>query len=173
MAELVEAAEIGAGPGTDKNIQQPLTLVMPVSYERLDDLKATLKNDRIAAFSRAALERVGTVHSTRFVILEDAEQRWAKLLVIAIFDGDVDDYIAAFARELNRVFNPLLQFVEETEDKPPLPVEDNVEAFTRYVKNRNVPPASNRTFSAYPDLTALDIYEATRPRNDGAPSPQR
>jgi hypothetical protein len=171
--QLVQAAEIGSRPGTETDTQQPLTLVMPIEFERVEELRATLRKPEVSAISQAALERVGTVHSSRFVILQDDDQRWAKLLVIAIFDGAVEDYIEAFARELNMVFNALFRFVIETEDKPTLPVEGDVETFINYVKGRNVPPAGGRTFSAYPGLTALDIYEAARPRHDAAPATRR
>lgn len=167
-----DGAAGGAGPGMDKDIQQPLMLVMPVVLERLDELRKTLQALPVGPLNEA-LDKVGTVHSTRFVILEDDEQRWAKLLVVATFDGTVEDYIAAFARELNQQFDALFEFIADSDDKPSPPVEDDVETFLRYVKNRNVKPANGRTYSAYPDLTALDIYEATRSRYDAAPALRR
>jgi hypothetical protein len=156
----------------DTDVQQPLMLVMPVVPERLPALRTTLRALDQEHITRA-LDRVGTVHATRFVVLEDDAGGWAKLIVVATFDGSVEDYIAAFARELSREFNVLFGFVADTEDKPSPPVEDDVERFTRYVHNRNVRPANGRTYSAYPGLTALDIYEATRPRHDAAPGPGR
>lgn len=161
-----------AGPGMDKEIQQPLTLVMPVAMEHLDRLKATLRNPAVVQRSPLALDKVGTVHASRFVILEDEgeDPQWAKLLVIAIFDGSFEAYIEAFAREMRDIFNGLLACVVDTEDKPNLPVENDVEGLMRYVRNRNVGPASGQSYSAYPDLSALDIYEATRARRDLAPT---
>jgi hypothetical protein len=154
----------GRGPGgmnSDPDVQQPLMLVMPLILETVPLLRQALGalDERELSL---ALDTVGTVHSTRFVILEDEDHAWAKLIVVAIFDGTVEDYIAAFARALNTQFNLLFGFVAETDDKPITPVKDNVERFTQYVKNRNVAPVSGRSYSAYPNLTALDIYEAAR-----------
>ena len=154
-----------------KDVQEPLMLVMPVKAGATAALRMALQ--QLAQEDRAkrledTLDRVGTVHSTRFVILEDGDS--AKLIVVAVFDGTMEDYIAAFARELDEQFNLLFRFIEDTPDKPREPVRDHVEPFQQYVANRNVPPANGRTYSAYPGLTALDIYEATRPREDGAPA---
>lgn len=153
-------------------VQVPLTLVMPVDLEQLQKLKDTLNflaadPDQAAKLDRA-LDTVGTVHNTRFVILEDKAGEWAKLIVIALYDGSVGDYINAFARELNDQFNLLFQFVA---DAPTTPVNENVDEFIKYVTDRDVLPANGNSYRAYPGLTALDIFEATRPSNDGAPTP--
>lgn len=162
--QLAQAAE---GVARDKEIQQPLTLVMPLDVDRVEKLKELLKNPKIHESSTRALQKVGTVHSTRFVILEDTEQGWAKLAVLAIYDGSFEAYIRAFARELNDVFNTLLRFVE---DAPPLPVQHNVPEFIDYIRDHDVKPAHDQPYSAYPELTVLDIYEATRRRPDAAAS---
>jgi hypothetical protein len=158
---------------TEQVIQVPLTLVLPVKPGQTEALKAALlqlakpeQNQEL----EDALNRVGTVHSTRFVVLEDDQGKWAKLLVIALYDGTVHDYIAAFARELNKQFNLLFGFIEDTPDKPSIPVNKDVDRFVAYVENRDVKPTNGQTYRAYPGLTALDIYEATRPRHDGAPT---
>src|SRR5215212_1984104 len=137
-----------------KDVQEPLMLVMPVKPGRTDELKAALNMLAAPGPAKALedkLDKVGTVHSTRFVVLEDGDRASAKLIVLALFDGSVRDYIAAFARELDDQFNLLFRFVV-------------------YVENRDVKPANGQTYSAYPGLTALDLYEATRPPNDGAPT---
>jgi hypothetical protein len=148
----------------DSLAQQPLLLVMPVVIERLEELKATVKGLPVAALNMA-LDRVGTVHSTRFVILEDEQGRWAKLIVVAIYDGTVPHYISAFARELKLAFNTLFEFVA---DKPPLPVEDHVDEFIAYVESHDVPSANGETYRANPGLTVLDIWE-TMSRGAAAP----
>jgi hypothetical protein len=147
-------------PGEDPLIQQPLLLVMPAKLDKLAELKALLANlpfDRI----NAALDQIGTVHNTRLLVLEDENGQWAKLMVAAVFDGSVDDYIGAFARVLNDLFNGLFQFVEDTPDKPPLPVCDHVQPFIDYVKARDC-KAPGTPYSIAPDVTALDFFEATR-----------
>jgi len=156
-----------------KDVQEPLMLVMPVKPGRTDELKAALNMLAAPGPAKALedkLDKVGTVHSTRFVVLEDGDRASAKLIVLALFDGSVRDYIAAFARELDDQFNLLFRFVVDTPDKPRSPVRDDVDRFVAYVENRDVKPANGQTYSAYPGLTALDLYEATRPPNDGAPT---
>src|SRR5215217_6735498 len=94
--------------GAETDIQRPLMLVMPVAIARLDELKTELQileDPKANALLTGALDKVGLVHFTRFVLLEDVAQGWAKLIVDAIFDGPVPAYIAAFARELNWIFN--------------------------------------------------------------------
>ena len=94
-------------------------------------------------------------------MLEDEDGQWAKLLVAAVFDGSVQDYIGAFARVLNRLFNALFEFVEDTPDKPPTPVIDHVQPFIDYVIARDC-KAPGTPYSIAPDVTALDFFEATR-----------
>jgi hypothetical protein len=170
LAQAVDAKG-EPGPGMDKDIQHPLTLFMPVDLDRLDKLKATLEKlkepDNAQALNKA-LDRVGTVHATRFVLLEDEQGQWAKIGVIAIFDGSMKAYIEAYAREIGHVFDALLACVTDSPDKPSLPVRNDVDTLVRYVENHDVKPATGHTYSAYPDHTALDICEAIRPRQDTA-----
>ena len=123
-------------------VQVPLTLVMPVKLDLLQELKATLQLLRDAEVEAAKLERalntVGTVHNTRFVILEDKAGKWAKLIVIALYDGSVDDYIRAFARELNDQFNALFKCIADAPEEI-IPVIDNVDKFIKYVKDARRP----------------------------------
>ncbi len=149
-------------PGDDPLIQQPLLLVMPAKLELVPQLKGLLSTLDFTAIN-AALDQIGTVHNTRLLVLEDdaTPPTWAKLMVAAVFDGSVDDYIGAFARVLNDLFNGLFQFVQDTPDKPPLPVCDHVEPFIAYVKARDC-KAPGTPYSIAPDVTALDIYEAMR-----------
>jgi hypothetical protein len=148
--------------------QQPLLLVMPVQIEALPVLKQKVAGLNVSELNEA-LDTVGTVHSTRFVILEDEQGKWAKLIVVAIFDGTVDAYIAAFARELRDQFNELFKAVS---DHPKLPVEENVQAFIDYVKSHDVPSANGQSYRANPGLTALDIWEAMS-RDTAAPDLRR
>ena len=151
---------VTTSPGRDPEIQQTLLLVMPAKLERVAELRGllgALPFDRI----NAALDQIGTVHNTRLLLLEDEQGAWAKLMVAAVFDGSVQDYIGAFARVLNDLFNALFAFVEDTPDKPPLPVCDHVQPFIDYVMARDCKPPGI-PYSAYPDVTALDVFEAMR-----------
>ena len=66
-------------------VQQPLTFPMPVRFDRLDELHTTLRH----LDSRGATEALGQapVHSTRFVVLDDAATRSATLVLLATYDG--------------------------------------------------------------------------------------
>jgi hypothetical protein len=134
--------------------QEPLLLVMPVKLDKLGELKQKLLALKAGGGLADALDRVGTVHSTRFVILE--EPGWAKLIVVAIYDGTPESYIGAFARELSLPFNMLFECVS---DAPPLPVERNVQTFVDYVKAHDVKSFSGENYLANPGLTVLDIWE--------------
>jgi hypothetical protein len=153
----------------DKQIQQPITLVLPVAADRLQELKATVACLDVAKLTRA-LDTVGTVHNTRFVIVEDPRHGSVTLMLVAIFDGPLDEYIRAFARLMADEFNVLLAFAENRPPELDGGVERDVDAFVRYVEENNVPPANATTYSAYPDLTALDIYEASRPHDPAPPA---
>jgi hypothetical protein len=154
---------------SDTLAQQPLLLVMPVDMERLDELRATIEG-LPQDLLNAALDRVGTVHSTRFVILEGEDRAWAKLIVVAIYDGSAEDYIGAFAHQLNRSFNALLPFVSDYPENTK--VEEHVQFFTDYVEAHDVKPVGGRTYLANPGLTVLDIWEAMS-RNASTPDLRR
>ena len=145
---------------------QQLLLVMPVVPGALDGLRQAVQG-LPAEYLSAALDRVGTVHSTRFVIFDDVAGG-AKLAVVATFDGDADEYIEAFARELDQAFNLLLEFIA---DKPATPVSDrdNVRGFVDYVKARNRKP-SGTAYRAYPGWTALDIGDSIAVVAEAAPA---
>ena len=151
-------------------VQRPLNLVMPVDFAQLGKLKDLLRLPHVAPLSEAALDRVATVHSTRFVILEDQEQEWAKLCVIATYDGSFEAYIGAFARELNELFDKLLQLVTDGGAQY-VPVQQHVGELTKYLWEHNVPPANGRMYRAYPDLKVLDISQPSHPRRDPTPAP--
>ncbi len=161
-----QVAGAATSAATDEEVQQPLTLVMPVAFEGVGRLRELLLRPDVQDVSSRALDKVGTVQSTRFVILEDSVNEWAKLAVIATFDGPLDAYIAAFAREMTSVFNGLLRFVEDW--PPDRLVQDNVAQFVQYVIEHDIRPANGRTYRANPNLTVLDIHEATRPRQETA-----
>jgi hypothetical protein len=156
-------SQVRPTPGLDPEIQQPLLLVMPAKLETVPMLKAGLAGLDFTQIN-AALDQIGTVHNTRLLVLEDDEHdppQWAKLMVAAVFDGTVEEYIGAFAIVLNDLFNLLFQFVVDTPDKPRVPVRDHVEEFVAYVVGRDC-KAPGTPYSICPDVTALDVFEAMR-----------
>src|SRR3954467_13340678 len=91
------AQAVAAGPDSGQP-QQPLMAVMPLSVDRLPALKAPLRALRKRAAS--ALPAVPTVHASRFVVLEDEAAGWARLVLIAAFDGTPDAFVAALVQEV-------------------------------------------------------------------------
>jgi hypothetical protein len=95
-----------------------------------------------------ALDRIGTVHFARFVFLDET-----KLAVITTYDGNFEDYLNDFVNEIGKVFDALLAHMA---DAPPLPVEQNRQAFIEYVRSRNL-PCLGTLYSAYPTLGVRTI----------------
>jgi Dyp-type peroxidase family len=154
-------AAFGRDPQVGGGVQLPLLLVMPVKTTRIEALKDGIGDlNRPELSPEPALRMVGTVHSTRFVIFEGREtngEGWAKLAVVATFDGNVDDYIAVFARQLKFQFNLLFSFIADA----PANGANDVPAFVEYVKERNIRPIGP-VYRAYAGQTTLDIDSAVR-----------
>jgi hypothetical protein len=138
-------------------VQSPLTLVMSIrSPEDFAQLTALLQKIQSAPQDRnpiwVALMKLNTVHFARFVFLENN----TKLAVITTYDGSFDAYINEFVDEIGDVFNALLAHMS---DAPPLPVQQNRQAFLEYVRKNDL-RAIEPFFSAYPRATVLDIRAA-------------
>ena len=134
-------------------VQRPLTLIMPItSPEDAAALRALFGHLQSQPPEvnpvRVALGKIGTVHFARFTFLDDD----SKLAVITSYDGRFDTYINEFVNEIGDVFDKILAHVA---DAPPLPVTVHRQEFLRYVADHDVPSVD--FYSAYPDLTVLDI----------------
>jgi hypothetical protein len=155
--QLADQAGVpGPSPGGRKPIQSPLNLVMPIgSEEDYQKLHQTLLNTQALPPAEnpivQALTKIATVHFARFVFLEDN----TRLAVITTYDGDFEKYVMDFINEIGDVFNMLLQFIA---DAPPLPVQEHRLEFVEYVRAHDLPGIT--FYSAYPDLTVLDILAA-------------
>jgi hypothetical protein len=138
-------------------VQSPLTLIMNIKsaadYEQLNGLLQKIQSappEQNPIF--LALNKLKTVHFARFVFLSNNTQ----LAVITAYDGSFEQYINDFIDEIGDVFNGLLAHMSGA---PPLPVQQNRDAFLAYVKAndlRAIPPF----YSAYPGSTVLDILSA-------------
>ena len=136
----------------------PLTLVMPlkdgVNLQQLGGLIATAK----PAIDQA-LQTIGTVHFARFVVLDGSTSNLQpgatgpyKLAVITSYDGDFNTYIQDFVNNIGKIFDMLLSMT--TDGEALIPVEQNVEGFTKYVAqndaSQNAPNSEFVMYSAYP-----------------------
>ncbi len=146
-----------AQPAEQTAVQNPLTLIMTIkSPGDFTQLAALLQKIQSAPPSQnpiwLALTKLKTVHFARFVFLENN----TKLAVITTYDGSFDTYINEFIDEIGDVFNALLAHMS---DAPPLPVQQNRQAFLDYVRKNDL-RAIEPFFSAYPKATVLDILAA-------------
>lgn len=145
----------------------PLCLMMPIlPGTNLVAVAATLAEyqQQIAT----ALEKIGTVHYARFMLLDRSQPNLLPDLtssapsnslvfgVITEYDGDFNQYIGDFAAQLGDVFDALLQFV--VGGAALKPVINNVAAFEAFITandaSQHKPNAG--LYSAYP-LTVQKI----------------
>jgi hypothetical protein len=93
------------------------------------------------------LDYIGTVHSSRFTILDERT-----LLFLGDFDGEFGPLMADLATSAGLVFDAILSHVE---NPPPTPVATHAEAFVEWTTKHLLHAAT--LFSAYPDVTAKEI----------------
>jgi hypothetical protein len=151
MTPAAAASATTPNPAPEQN---PLTLVMtiksPAAAEQLIGLLT--KFDQLPTNQNPiniALDNLKTVHFARFVFLENN----TKLAVITTYDGSFDDYINDFVNHIGDIFNALLQ---QMADAPPLPVQENRDAFLAYVKANDL-KCFGTFYSAYPKASVMDI----------------
>lgn len=141
-------------PPAAKAVQSPLTLIMkiksPADYQQLQGLLQHIQSLPTGQNPIwVALNKLANVHFARFVFMENN----TRLAVITTYDGTFENYINEFIDAIGDVFNGLLAHMDEA---PPLPVQQNRDAFLTYVKAndlRGIEPF----YSAYPTATVLDI----------------
>jgi hypothetical protein len=130
-------------------VQNALNLVMPLkSPAQMPALVGLLQAARPEI--AAALHSLHYVHFARFLPTPD----WTHLLTITTYDGGLNSYIMDFVAVLGDVFSAVLPFIR---DAPPLPVQRHPREFVAFVRDHNVPIG---VWSAYPDLTVLEIQRA-------------
>jgi len=92
----------GASPGKTSGQVTELTTIAPIKAGQLDSLRQVLRG--VQENPSAALQRIGTIHYARWVIIDDG----ARLLFTSNFDGTWDRYIEDFsehlAEGLDRIF---------------------------------------------------------------------
>lgn len=79
-----------------------------------------------------------------------------QLAVITTYDGDFDKYINDFIDTIGDVFNTLLSHMQGA---PPLPVQQNRDAFLAYVKQNDL-RGIDPFYSAYPTASVVTILDA-------------
>ena len=151
MNPATAAAPATPNPAPEQN---PLTLVMTIkSPQAAQELIGLLTQfDQMPRDKNpinVALDGLKTVHFARFVFLDNN----TKLAVITTYDGTFEKYINDFVDHIGDIFNALLQRMT---DAPPLPVQQNRDAFLAYVKANDL-TCFGTFYSAYPQATVMDI----------------
>lgn len=111
------------------NLQVSMNLVMPLAdpspIARADMARALFSVlDQVVV----GLNNTGIVHTARFSFVED------NFCMFSTYDGDFSNYIRDFIYNIGNAFDALLVFIK---DPPPLPVEDNPDAFIDWVLARD------------------------------------
>ena len=92
------------------------------------------------------------MHFARFLPSPDGSVLW----VITDYDGGLESYIIDFVAVLGDMFTAILQFVQGA---PRLPVQRFPRDFVEFVNAHNLPVDA---WSAYPDMTVIDIQREVR-----------
>jgi hypothetical protein len=100
-----------------------------------------------------ALRSLHYVHFARFLPAIDGSMLW----VITTYDGGLESYIMDFVGVLGDQFTAILQFVAGA---PPLPVQRHAREFVKFITDHDLRQAT--VWSAYPDVTVIDILRAGR-----------
>jgi hypothetical protein len=135
-------------------VQQPLTLVMPIkSPAHARQLRALIEG--LAQLPRNPIEmkldELRSVHFARFVLLEDD----TRLAVITSYDGDFEDYVLDFTLHIGDIFDQLLSFVADVPENV-VPVAMNPDNFVEYVRAHDLRCVGS-FYSAYPELSVPTI----------------
>jgi len=140
------AAGVGIAVDGGSSQQIPFQVILPIkSHVSLITVEMLLR--ATADKATDALNHIGTVHSARFVRLENNQ-----IGFFAVYDGPFDKYIHDFAGKLGPVFDLLFKFVI---DPPPTPSARNADALTKWVAAHSLPRAG--FYAAYPGLRVQDV----------------
>jgi hypothetical protein len=151
--------EAEAGPPTpgpvnlslEGQVQNALNLWLPLkSRAQMPALLAALNAERDAVHE--ALAGLDYVHFARFMPSPDGSILW----VITEYDGGLQSYLMDFVAVLGDVFTAILQFVQGA---PRLPVQRYPRDFVKFIDAHDLPI---QAWSAYPDMTVIDILQGGR-----------
>jgi hypothetical protein len=149
----VPPSAVAVSLSLEHQVQNGLNLILPLKNPaQMPALMAAIAAAKPQVYQ--ALTDLHYIHFARFLPMPDG----SSLLVVTSYDGDLDSYIMDFVAVLGDVFTEILTYVRNA---PPLPVTAYPVEFVQFVQAQNVSLAG--VWSAYPDLTLIDILTATRP----------
>jgi hypothetical protein len=139
---------VGDQLGKTRGQVTELTTIAPIKAGQLDSLRAVLAG--VENNPSAVLERIGTIHYARWVIIDDG----TRLLFTSNFDGTFDQYIDDFsellAEGLDRVFGHCEGY----------PGARPVEPFKAYIRAHQF--EAEVFYAAYPDATVRQVQRGLR-----------
>ena len=106
------------------------------------------------------LDTVGTPHFAQFVPLEDNQ-----IGFFTIYDGNFNDYIADFTKNIGQVFDLLFKF---TKGAPPSPCRKHLQEFIDFAAGADRAPIG--FYQAYPGLSVQSIHALIADRKAGSAS---
>jgi hypothetical protein len=127
-----------------------LTCIAPLKPGGADQLRALFatREERERQGERSPIERIGTIHYARWVILDNGK----RLLFTSNFDGGLNDYLKEFAERDEMVLNAIFRFCKGWPGARP------VEDFIKYVEEHQAPAAYY--YAAYGRYTVGEVKRA-------------
>jgi hypothetical protein len=133
-------------------VQNALNLWLPLKNRaQMPALIALLNAEKDTVHD--ALAGLEYVHFARFMPAPDGSILW----VITEYDGGLHSYVMDFVAVLGDIFTAILQFVDGA---PRLPVNRYPRDFVDFIDKHNL---AVDAWSAYPEMTVIDILQARRP----------
>ena len=127
-------------------VQNHLTLAFPMGSPA-DATTLAQKLPLLMPDAFKALDVIGTVHYSRFVVLSEKT-----LLFLADYEGALEKFFQDLAQHIGPVFDAIFEHVD---NPPPSPVAGNAEAFVKWAIDHKLDPFA--VYTAYENGTVQDI----------------
>lgn len=125
-----------------------LTVITPIIPERLEILKQVL--EAVQQDPSQSIAKIATIHFARWVVIDNG----TRLLFTSNFDGQFEDYIQDFVREipdgLDRIWGNCVDY----------PGSRPIEGFFEYIAKHRFD--ENCFYAAYPNLTVRDVFDGAK-----------
>jgi hypothetical protein len=159
--QATKRPRVSTSPSLERTVQSGLNLFLRLkSPAQMRALLLTIQS--VQQQIHDALAGLHYVHFARFLPSQD----FSTLMVITVFDGDpkryeegLDSYLMDFVATIGDEFTAMLEFIQNA---PRLPVKQYPQDFLDFVR-QNINP-DVQPWSAYPDMTVIDIQNARSPR---------
>jgi hypothetical protein len=152
VAPATAGSHLSLSFGLEQQVQNALNLYLPLKNPtQMPALMALLRS--ASGDVHEALSSLHYVHFARFLPSIDGSILW----VITAYDGGLESYIMDFVAVLGDAFTEILQFIAGA---PPLPVQRYAREFTDFIMSHNLGQVG--VWSAYPDVTVIDILRGAR-----------